>query len=59
MPIFNRKDVKGPYFQYGTPGNKYYYKAKNTASKEKAYLSCVRQVRAIHARRAWQYRYMF
>ncbi len=49
MPIYNRKDIKGSYFQYGKTGHKYYYTSNKKSSIIKAYNLCLRQVMAIHS----------
>ncbi len=51
MPIFRRLDREGSYYQYGSTGHKYYYKAKNKASRDRAYSRCLKQVRAIQRRK--------
>jgi hypothetical protein len=45
MPIFNKRDSKGAYFQFGTTGHKYYYKTAKGRSLAKA--KCEKQMRAI------------
>ena len=50
MPIHNRSDSKGKFFQYGEHGKKYYYK-NNSQSKQLAYHKALQQTRAIHARK--------
>lgn len=47
MPIHNKKDLKGCYFQYGNNGKKYYY--TNNASKVEAYYKALNQSKAIHS----------
>lgn len=49
MPIHQLHDKKGPYFQYGTHGHKYYYKPHDIYSHDKAYELSLRQAQAIHA----------
>ena len=47
MPIRNRKDEKGDYFQWGDHGKKYYYEANNEKSKKIARRKAWKQSRAI------------
>ncbi len=49
MPIYNKRNVNGPYFQYGKTGFKYYYKPYSAISRGKALGKCKRQAEAIHA----------
>lgn len=51
MPIFNRRDSHGPYYQYGEHGTKYYYISGNVTSRNIAYEKAYAQVKAAHARR--------
>lgn len=46
MPIHQRHNSKGSYYQYGNHGAKYYY-TKET--RERAYKRALRQARAIHS----------
>lgn len=48
MPVNQRVDKYGYYFQYGEHGFKYYYCPMNRASKEQALLASKRQGRAIN-----------
>ena len=52
MPIHNRRDKNGPYFQWGNHGKKYYYIPRNPISRAKAKALCMRQARAIIFNRA-------
>ncbi len=52
MPVHSRKDSKGPYFQWGNHGKKYYYKSNSERSKETARKKAARQGRAIKAQEA-------
>lgn len=47
MPINNREDKKGRYYQYGESGKKYYY--HTVIGKERAYQKALRQAQAIKA----------
>lgn len=47
MPIHNKRDRHGPYFQFGNHGKKYYYKPNNNTSRLKALMKCQLQMRAI------------
>lgn len=51
MPIYKRKDSKGPYYQYGSKGAKYYFNSTSERSETIAYNKAVRQTQAIHANR--------
>ncbi len=56
MPIRYRRDPnKGPYFQYGKKGKKYYYIVRDKASRIKAYNLCLKQARAIIASQKKKY----
>lgn len=55
MPIFERINYIGPYFQYGYSGKKYYYLMGNVKSKNIAYLKALRQTKAIHAKNIRRY----
>lgn len=57
MPIFERSDKDGPYFQYGC--KKYSFTPGNQRSRLIAWNRCKRHVAAIHASRAWQKQYHF
>lgn len=47
MPIHERKDEIGKYYQYGESGKKYYFKREG--GKAKAYDKSLKQAQAIHA----------
>ena len=47
MPIYDRNDEKGDYFQWGDRGKKYYYEANNEKSKKIARRKAWKQSRAI------------
>lgn len=49
MPIHNREDAGGPYFQWGEHGKKYYYKHGDAAGKADARDKAGRQARAAYA----------
>ena len=49
MPVHQRKDKSGPYFQWGDHGKKYYYDPKSDRSKENARQRAAKQGRAIKA----------
>lgn len=49
MPIINSSDSKGPFYQFGTTGKKYYYTPTSTKSKHNAKSKALRQGRAIEA----------
>jgi hypothetical protein len=46
MPIHNRTDSQGHYYQWGDHGHKYYY--HDSHSKQKAYQQALTQARAIY-----------
>lgn len=50
MPLHNRKDKQGPYFQWGGL-KKYYYNPKSNRSKQLARDKAMKQARAIAWRR--------
>ena len=47
MPIYRKSDSKGPYYQYGTTGTKYYYTPGNAKSRLNAKKKAIRQMVAI------------
>lgn len=49
MPVNRSKDSKGPYYQWGDAGKKYYYEAGNEESRERAKQKAKRQGKAAHA----------
>jgi hypothetical protein len=49
MPVHNGKDAKGPYYQWGNSGKKYYYVSGNKQSRENAKKKSHQQAVAIHA----------
>ena len=49
MPLHNRYDRYGHYYQYGDHGYKYYYNANDKHSKLISRQNAIRQGRAIHA----------
>jgi hypothetical protein len=49
MPIQRRIDSKGPYYQWGNSGKKYYYTLGDSVSRRKAYEKARRQAIAIYA----------
>lgn len=48
MPIHQGKDKYGYFYQYGNRGAKYYFNPISQASREKAYILAVKQMRAIY-----------
>ena len=48
MPIYERQDNFGRYYQYGNHGAKYYF-ISSQASQQLAYRKAVRQAQAIHS----------
>jgi hypothetical protein len=48
MPVYRKSDKKGSYYQYGTTGSKYYYKAGDEKSRLQAVAKAQKQMRAIH-----------
>jgi hypothetical protein len=59
MPIYNKKDEKGYYFQYGLHGVKYYYNPKSKLSKLEARKKAIRQTAAIHIMKKFKQKYQF
>jgi hypothetical protein len=49
MPVHYGKDSKGPYYQWGNTGKKYYYTVNNKISREKAKAKATKQAIAIYA----------
>lgn len=49
MPIHRSKDVQGPYYAFGKTGERYYYEAGDSISREIARGKAARQGRAIEA----------
>lgn len=49
MPIHRGKDSKGPYYQWGKIGKKYYYKSGDSKSRERAHKKSTLQMKAIYA----------
>ena len=49
MPVRNRRDHSGPYFQWGNHGKKYYYNPLSSRSLKIAAGKAMRQCRAAHA----------
>lgn len=49
MPVHRSKDSKGPYYQWGDSGKKYYYESGNQESRENAKNKAKRQGRAARA----------
>lgn len=49
MPIYQREDSNGHYYQYGNHGAKYYFIVGNAKSQTDAYDKAKRQTAAIHA----------
>jgi hypothetical protein len=49
MPVHRGQDTKGPFYQWGNHGKKYYYKAGDKASRERALAKSNQQARAIYA----------
>lgn len=47
MPIHERKDKSGKYYQWGERGKKYYFKKEG--GKGKAYDKALKQAKAIYA----------
>ncbi len=47
MPIYERIDKKGHYYQYGNHGSRYYFNSKT--SRSTAYKKAVKQAAAVHA----------
>jgi hypothetical protein len=59
MPIHQRQDDKGQYFQYGETGTKYYYDPSNKRSKLLAFNKAKKQNAAIHAMKKLRTTYQF
>ena len=49
MPISQKTDRTGTYFQYGKHGKKYYYTTGNKKSREAAYNKAIKQMIAIYS----------
>lgn len=49
MPIHRKTDSKGPYYQWGNSGKKYYYKSGSKRSRETAIDKAKKQAVAIYA----------
>jgi hypothetical protein len=49
MPVHRRVDKKGPYYQWGNHGKKYYYIPNNTRMRNIAKNKALQQGRAIKA----------
>lgn len=49
MPIKRGTDIKGSFYRYGTSGKKYYFKAGDSASRERAKNKAGKQAQAIKA----------
>ena len=49
MPIREKKDSSGHYYQWGNHGGKYYFDPKDNKDKQKALKKAQRQARAIYA----------
>jgi hypothetical protein len=49
MPVHRGQDSKGPYYQWGNHGKRYYYTANNTRSRELAKGKAELQGRAARA----------
>jgi hypothetical protein len=49
MPTHNRRDSKGPYYQWGNHGAKYHYTAGNAKSRQAAKRKADKQGQAAHA----------
>ena len=49
MPVHRSRDSKGPYYQWGNHGKKYYYTANSVKSRENAKKKAGRQGAAAHA----------
>lgn len=47
MPIQNKTDNKGNFYQFGDTGKKYYYKSYSKRSNDLAYNKCLKQAKAI------------
>jgi len=56
MPIYEKLDKKGPYFQYGSVGKKYYFLKNSKISRDAAYQKALKQTKAIHASEARKHR---
>jgi hypothetical protein len=50
MPVHRKKNINGPYYQWGNHGKKYYYKINNEKSRKLAKDKAKLQGRAIKAR---------
>ena len=50
MPVYERRDARGPYFQWGDTGRKYYFDPGNLASAARARRRAHRQGQAVRAR---------
>ena len=49
MPVHRSHDSKGPFYQWGNRGKKYYYIANNVRSRENAKEKAILQGRAAYA----------
>ena len=49
MPVRRSKDSQGPFYQWGTSGKKYRYKAGDKRSREAAKSKAGKQGQAAHA----------
>ena len=49
MPVHRGKDKKGPYYQWGESGKKYYYESGDPDSRKKAKQKAEKQGQAAHA----------
>lgn len=49
MPVRRKRDSKGPYYQWGKSGKKFYYKAGNESSRKRALKKAKEQAKAIYA----------
>ena len=49
MPVHQGSDSRGPYYQWGDSGKKYYYTKGDPSSSEDAKQKANRQARAIYA----------
>lgn len=50
MPVSRGKDSKGPYYQWGDSGKKYYYESGDKSSRDRAKERARKQGQAAHAR---------
>jgi hypothetical protein len=50
MPVHRGRDRRGPYYQWGESGRRYYYTSGDTSSRNRARHQATRQGQAARAR---------